>query len=92
MAAGPPGARSCLLHQKLQLLNCCIERAGEEAGAGGREGAGGDSDDEFYDCSEEEGEDEACERPAAAGRQERLDDAVMKNGAPLYIPKTQVIY
>ncbi|KAG7311267.1 hypothetical protein JYU34_002298 [Plutella xylostella] len=89
VAAGPPGARSCLLHQKLQLLNCCIERAGVEAGAGGREGAGGDSDDEFYDCSEEEGEEETCERPAAAGRQERLDDAVMKNGAPLYIPKTQ---
>ncbi|KAM9424226.1 rab3 GTPase-activating protein catalytic subunit [Pholidichthys leucotaenia] len=26
LAAGPPDLRCCLLHQKLQMLNCCIER------------------------------------------------------------------
>uniref|UniRef100_A0ABI7YDI6 Rab3 GTPase-activating protein catalytic subunit n=1 Tax=Felis catus TaxID=9685 RepID=A0ABI7YDI6_FELCA len=26
LASGPPDLRCCLLHQKLQMLNCCIER------------------------------------------------------------------
>ncbi|XP_062269956.1 rab3 GTPase-activating protein catalytic subunit isoform X1 [Platichthys flesus] len=26
LAVGPPDLRCCLLHQKLQMLNCCIER------------------------------------------------------------------
>uniref|UniRef100_A0A8C9Y8R2 Rab3 GTPase-activating protein catalytic subunit n=1 Tax=Sander lucioperca TaxID=283035 RepID=A0A8C9Y8R2_SANLU len=26
LAGGPPDLRCCLLHQKLQMLNCCIER------------------------------------------------------------------
>ncbi|XP_013865900.1 rab3 GTPase-activating protein catalytic subunit [Austrofundulus limnaeus] len=26
LAAGPPDLRCCLLHQKFQMLNCCIER------------------------------------------------------------------
>ncbi|KAL7866119.1 hypothetical protein SRHO_G00113660 [Serrasalmus rhombeus] len=33
LAAGPPDLRCCLLHQKLQMLNCCIEhkRARDES-------------------------------------------------------------
>lgn len=33
VAPGSPDQRTCLLHQKLQMLNCCVERkkAREEA-------------------------------------------------------------
>ncbi|XP_042363424.1 rab3 GTPase-activating protein catalytic subunit [Plectropomus leopardus] len=47
LAGGPPDLRCCLMHQKLQMLNCCIERkrARDEArkvleGSRGREGRG----------------------------------------------------
>lgn len=85
MADGTPNARTCLLHQKLQLLNCCIKRVAE----GAANGAGNSSDEEFYDCSEGEGEDQLpWDRPV--GRLQRLTDATLKSGTPLYIPRTQV--
>uniref|UniRef100_A0A8C5H0S8 Rab3 GTPase-activating protein catalytic subunit n=1 Tax=Gouania willdenowi TaxID=441366 RepID=A0A8C5H0S8_GOUWI len=40
LSAGPPDLRCCILHQKLQMLNCCIERkktrdeASKEGGKG----------------------------------------------------------
>uniref|UniRef100_A0A6Q2WVR4 Rab3 GTPase-activating protein catalytic subunit n=1 Tax=Esox lucius TaxID=8010 RepID=A0A6Q2WVR4_ESOLU len=42
LASGPPDLRCCLLHQKLQMLNCCIERKrarddGRKSAEGGRE-------------------------------------------------------
>ncbi|KAM6987009.1 rab3 GTPase-activating protein catalytic subunit [Aplochiton taeniatus] len=42
LAGGPPDLRCCLLHQKLQMLNCCIERKrardeGRKVAEGGRE-------------------------------------------------------
>ncbi|KAI5634544.1 rab3 GTPase-activating protein catalytic subunit domain-containing protein [Phthorimaea operculella] len=88
VAEGNPNARTCLLHQKLQLLNCCIKRAVE--GSKNSAGEGGmSSEDEFFDC-EAEGEVEDLplwDRPV--GRLERLGNATLKNGAPLYIPRTQ---
>lgn len=58
MSKGFPDMRTCLLHQKLQMLNICIERKllreknlhtidvkMEEKN---------DSDEEFYDCDEDE--------------------------------------
>lgn len=81
VAAGVPNARTCLLHQKLQLLNCCIEKAREGSGGGG---GGNSSEDEFYDCSDEDSGD------APAGRLERLPDATLKCGGALYVPVTQV--
>ncbi|XP_049869275.1 rab3 GTPase-activating protein catalytic subunit [Pectinophora gossypiella] len=91
VAEGIPNARTCLLHQKLQLLNCCIKRAAEGGGGGGGGGgvgAGNSSEDEFYDCSEGEADElPLWDRPV--GRLSRLGDATLKNGAPLYIPRTQ---
>uniref|UniRef100_A0A8C7VGN4 Rab3 GTPase-activating protein catalytic subunit n=1 Tax=Oncorhynchus mykiss TaxID=8022 RepID=A0A8C7VGN4_ONCMY len=42
LASGPPDLRCCLLHQKLQMLNCCIERKrarddGRKTAEGGKE-------------------------------------------------------
>ncbi|XP_045767476.1 rab3 GTPase-activating protein catalytic subunit-like isoform X1 [Maniola jurtina] len=81
---GAPNARSCLLHQKLQLLNCCIKRAQEGSGA-----AGYSSDEEFFDCSEDEGAEDQLPWDRPVGRLHRLDNITMKNGAPLYVPRTQ---
>ncbi len=61
---GPPDQAHCLLHQKLQLLNCCIRRKkAREEGSIRAEGDGDDNDvnmdvsseteeDEFFDCDE----------------------------------------
>ncbi|XP_063617409.1 rab3 GTPase-activating protein catalytic subunit [Cydia splendana] len=84
IAEGSPNARTCLLHQKLQLLNCCIQRSQESGGA-----PGNSSEDEFYDCSEGEGADSQLPWDRPVGRLKRLEDATLKNGAPLYIPRTQ---
>ncbi|KAJ0182057.1 hypothetical protein K1T71_002779 [Dendrolimus kikuchii] len=85
VAEGVPNARTCLLHQKLQLLNCCINRALENIGSL----TGNSSEDEFFDCSDDEViEDQPLwDRPA--GRLNKLGDACLKNGEPLYVPKTQ---
>ncbi|XP_067300747.1 rab3 GTPase-activating protein catalytic subunit isoform X1 [Pseudorasbora parva] len=40
LASGPPDLRCCLLHQKLQMLNCCIER--KRARDDGRKNAASD--------------------------------------------------
>ncbi|XP_041980268.1 rab3 GTPase-activating protein catalytic subunit [Aricia agestis] len=83
--SGMPNARTCLLHQKLQLLNCCIQRAKD-----GRETqVGNSSEDEFYDCSENEGAEEQLPWDRPVGRLHRLENATLKNGAPLYVPCTQ---
>ncbi|XP_026726866.1 rab3 GTPase-activating protein catalytic subunit [Trichoplusia ni] len=84
VAEGSPNARTCLLHQKLQLLNCCIKRAQENTGSV----AGNSSEDEFFDCSEGENEVHLpWDRPV--GRLTRFGDATLKSGSPLYIPRTQ---
>ncbi|XP_037547652.1 rab3 GTPase-activating protein catalytic subunit [Nematolebias whitei] len=45
LAGGPPDLRCCLLHQKFQMLNCCIERkrARDEAHREGSKGKGSTS-------------------------------------------------
>ncbi|XP_026487586.1 rab3 GTPase-activating protein catalytic subunit [Vanessa tameamea] len=85
MVDGAPNARTCLLHQKLQLLNCCIKKAQE----GSSNATGNSSEEEFFDCSDEEGADDQLPWDRPVGRLKRLDDATLKNGAPLYIPRTQ---
>ncbi|CAK1544186.1 unnamed protein product [Leptosia nina] len=81
---GVPNARTCLLHQKLQLLNCCIKRALESSNTLSENS----SEEEFFDClDDEDADDTAWNRPT--GRLSRLENATLKNGAPLYIPKTQ---
>ncbi|XP_059049829.1 rab3 GTPase-activating protein catalytic subunit [Achroia grisella] len=85
VAEGNPNARTCLLHQKLQLLNCCIKRAQDGTG----NFTGTSSDDEFYDCSEGEDGEEQLPWNRPVGRLHRLADATLKSGAPLYVPRTQ---
>ncbi|XP_072937011.1 rab3 GTPase-activating protein catalytic subunit [Epargyreus clarus] len=85
VADGAPNARTCLLHQKLQLLNCCIKRALESKGSV----VANSSDDEFFDCSDEETTEDQLPWDRPVGRLSRLENATLKNGAPLYIPRTQ---
>ncbi|XP_026757234.2 rab3 GTPase-activating protein catalytic subunit [Galleria mellonella] len=85
VAEGNPNARTCLLHQKLQLLNCCIKRAQDGTGSL----TGTSSDDEYFDCSEDEDGDEQLPWNRPVGRLHRLGDATLKSGAPLYVPRTQ---
>lgn len=61
VAAGfPDSVRTCLLHQKLQMINCCIERKkNREANAYKLQNASVDdfeseSEEEFFECTEEE--------------------------------------
>lgn len=51
---------------------------------------GNSSEDEFFDCSEGEGNEDQLPWDRPVGRLNRLGDATLKNGAPLYVPKTQV--
>lgn len=59
VAPGFPDQRTCLLHQKLQMLNCCVERKLQRekvARAGSMEVEDFESDsedEEFFDCSAE---------------------------------------
>jgi Rab3 GTPase-activating protein catalytic subunit len=59
VANGFPDMRSCLLHQKLQMLNVCMERRNIREGklpfamqVLAQEGKT-DSDDEFFDCDDD---------------------------------------
>lgn len=59
VAKGYPDMRTCLLHQKLQILNVCIDRKilqHEQLSAMGGQvlNEKNDSEDEFYDCDEDE--------------------------------------
>ncbi|KAI9991613.1 hypothetical protein PInf_016911 [Phytophthora infestans] len=70
MQLPPPDFRHCLLHQKLQLLNCCILRQAQESKPASNtgevkaahtehvhsaeEGEGSPSDDEFFDSIEQD--------------------------------------
>ncbi|XP_055548685.1 rab3 GTPase-activating protein catalytic subunit isoform X2 [Wyeomyia smithii] len=105
IAAGFPDSRTCLLHQKLQMLNVCMERrriregglpfamtnrTGSEADS--REGSH-ESEDEFFDCSDDE-EAESKRRHAAwnqpVGRLSKLGKMLLVDSdEPLYIPITQ---
>ncbi|XP_062547001.1 rab3 GTPase-activating protein catalytic subunit-like isoform X2 [Armigeres subalbatus] len=105
VAAGFPDSRTCLLHQKLQMLNVCMERrriregglpfsmtGGEESTLASREGSH-ESEDEFFDCSDEDDE-ESKKRHAPwnqpVGRLSKLGKMLLvESDEPLYIPITQ---
>ncbi|XP_052864376.1 rab3 GTPase-activating protein catalytic subunit [Anopheles cruzii] len=101
VASGFPDSRTCLLHQKLQMLNVCMERRALREGGlpfsmrtseAGAAGGGGESDEEFFDCWEEE--QRAAAAAAAAGepvgRLSRLGRMLLVGSdEPLYIPVTQ---
>ncbi|CAH1133683.1 unnamed protein product [Ceutorhynchus assimilis] len=90
---GMPDLRTCLLNQKLQMLNCCLERkiTRETVKYSSAENSE-DSDDEFFDATDDVEEDKRkyslWDKPA--GRLSKFGDMKLLNsGDPLYIPFTQ---
>ncbi|XP_030757831.1 LOW QUALITY PROTEIN: rab3 GTPase-activating protein catalytic subunit-like [Sitophilus oryzae] len=89
---GMPDLRTCLLNQKLQMLNCCLERkiARENAKFFSTEDSG-DSDEEFFDANDDEvdrREYSLWDKPV--GRLSKFGEMkLLKTGDPLYIPFTQ---
>lgn len=96
ISLGFPDYHTCLLHQKLQMINVCIDRRQQRTAANAltsRESSQGpatensdNEDDSFYDCEEDES---ALIRPS--GRLSPLGDLRLV-GHPeevLYIPATQ---
>ncbi|XP_023712978.1 rab3 GTPase-activating protein catalytic subunit isoform X2 [Cryptotermes secundus] len=65
---GVPDQRTCLLHQKLQMLNCCIMRkqirelAARTCLVEGEDCESDSEDEEFFDCSAEEPEGDMKEK------------------------------
>ncbi|CAH1235391.1 unnamed protein product [Diabrotica balteata] len=95
---GLPDLRTCLLSQKLQMLNCCIERrtCRENTQQSTYDSAEGSStDDEFFDCSSEKPADEKAKEKYSlwnqpVGRKNKFGNLkLLKTGDPLYIPVTQ---
>lgn len=92
MPPGLPDLRTGLLNQKLQMLNCCIDRKIARANLSYASAENSeDSDDEFFDATDhEELEDRRREKDCPAGRLSPFGDAkLIKTGEPLYIPFTQ---
>lgn len=99
-ASGFPDSRTCLLHQKLQMLNICMERRRLREGGlpfsmietkGTKKRKSEDSDDEFYDCDTDE-EQENLHAPwnKPEGRLEKLENlTLIDSPESLYIPVTQ---
>nr|XP_022900950.1 rab3 GTPase-activating protein catalytic subunit [Onthophagus taurus] len=101
LSPGFPDPRTNLLHQKLQMLNCCIERkSARESEASklfesAREEASSSTDDEeFFECNID---DEPVKKKHSysswnqpVGRLGKFEDLkLIKTGEPLYIPITQ---
>lgn len=102
---GFPDPRTCLLHQKLQMLNVCINRRrvreGNLSGAmlksnqRNLESRSDDSDDEFFDC-DANNEDDVAGQTAydewnkPEGRMAKLDGMkLIDSDEYLYVPITQ---
>lgn len=85
-----PDLSRCLLHQKVQMLNCCIRKrlerkAYENAMASkSTSSAAADSEEEFFDCDDDENQFE--------GRLKKCANLTLLNNPnePIYIPVTQV--
>ncbi|KAK5646611.1 hypothetical protein RI129_005075 [Pyrocoelia pectoralis] len=101
---GFPDPRTCLLNQKLQMLNCCIERKRaretRETDACVEKFADTNSstdEEEFYDCTSDRVEEEENRRRTKhslwnqpVGRLGKFENLkLIKLGDPLYIPITQ---
>ncbi|XP_068905492.1 rab3 GTPase-activating protein catalytic subunit isoform X2 [Tenebrio molitor] len=95
---GCPDLRTSLLHQKLQMLNCCIERKqSRENTALNFDSAEGSSTDEeeFFDCADNPDEENKRKEKYSlwnqpVGRLGKFNDLkLLRTGDPLYIPVTQ---
>ncbi|XP_026463129.1 rab3 GTPase-activating protein catalytic subunit [Ctenocephalides felis] len=98
VGGGFPDPRTCILHQQLQLLNCCVARQQERDNAAStnpenKSESPEDSDEEFYDCSDTSAGDNgtvpvALHKPE--GRLSRFGSArLISTGEPIYVPITQ---
>lgn len=92
MARESPDLRTCLLHQKLQLLNCCIERkrTREESprDIDFDSAEGSSSEDEYFDCADKPVEE--IKRIQPVGRLSKFQGLkLIETGDFLYIPITQ---
>lgn len=90
-----PELGRCLLHQKIQMLNCCIQkrierRAFEETNSFVKKNLEEESDDEFFDC--EDSENSSNNLPD--GRLKKFENLTLLNNSnsKIYIPITQVIF
>ncbi len=97
VSTGLPDLSRCLLHQKLQMLNNCIEKKIErdQIAASNRTDLNDDNDDEFFDCiessSEWQSQADDVKQQASDGRLKKFGDLMLLNkNEPLYIPITQV--
>ncbi|XP_050306543.1 rab3 GTPase-activating protein catalytic subunit [Anthonomus grandis grandis] len=92
---GIPDLRTCLLNQKLQMLNCCLERKITRDTIKYSSAENSDEDDEFFDASDDvEDEERRKEKflpwDKPVGRFSKFGDMkLIKTGDPLYIPFTQ---
>ncbi len=101
-----PDLSRCLLHQKIQMLNCCIKKRIERqefelsASKPSEQAAAENSDeDQFFDCEEDEVDkssvekvDKSFENMKPEGRLKKFGDLTLLNKPtePLYVPITQV--
>jgi Rab3 GTPase-activating protein catalytic subunit len=104
----PPDLSRCLLHQKLQMLNCCVKKRLDRKRLEELESSkkvnfdkhecndynddGNEDDDEDEEFYDCEDDDEASLKPE--GRLKKLDDLTLLNrpAEPIYMPITQVYY
>ena len=104
---GVPDNSFCLLHQKLQMINCCIERKivrdskesdhqQQSPQENVEEDAGGDTSDEdiFFDCDDEDQPNESIPiwSKEPVGRAKKLKIKLLQHDEYMYVPITQVLF
>ncbi|CAL1276603.1 unnamed protein product [Larinioides sclopetarius] len=89
---GSPNMTHCLLHQKLQMLNCCIQRKKSREWQQ-QEEVSESEDEEFFECETASisSFDGTSRKKLPEGRLMQLGDLkLLHHDEPLYIPITQV--
>ncbi|KAK8737776.1 hypothetical protein OTU49_004235 [Cherax quadricarinatus] len=96
IGSGSPDLASTLLHQKLQMLNCCIiRRRAREQSLSKSSNDEVDEEDEFYECEEEMEEEEKSNGTRSSwdkpeGRLKRCGKLrLIKTNEQLFVPFTQ---
>uniref|UniRef100_A0A8D8V0Z5 Rab3 GTPase-activating protein catalytic subunit n=1 Tax=Cacopsylla melanoneura TaxID=428564 RepID=A0A8D8V0Z5_9HEMI len=90
-----PDLKTCLLNQKLQLLNCCIDKkiAREKAAMGESTHESDEGDEEFFDCDEEDkiggGPVYSLWNQPTGRLRKHSEYKLVETGIPLYVPITQ---
>lgn len=95
---GFPNSRTCLLHQKLQMINICVDRRKrrDEVAKFSNEDQSSESEDEFYECDAEGNEGGSGSKKTylpwnkPVGRLGKFCNMkLIETGDPLYVPITQ---